>query len=314
MNFLSMDYFLMVARGRSITRAAQQLHITQQTLSAHIAALEREVGTPLFLRRVPLELTYAGEVFLRHAQDIQGHSTALRRELDEIAGHRRGILRVGVAYTRGRILMPAILEAFQREYPNMEIHLRESHNESLSRWAADGEVDLSIAALPDTIQGLETEDFYRSQIILLIPRSLMEAHLGPDLARGEAALAAGDLSPLVGCPFLLGSPDDVNGRVGQLFIKRFSLRPQIRAQTENAETLLALCRRGMGACFCPQDFLGMGPEELARTGLQLFSLGPDAQFTIRFGYLKRSHQWSILSRFMEVARENLPPTLSSALL
>ena len=44
MNFLSMDYFAMTAHTRSFTRAAQQLHITQQTLSAHIAALERELG------------------------------------------------------------------------------------------------------------------------------------------------------------------------------------------------------------------------------------------------------------------------------
>lgn len=59
MNFLSMDYFIMVAKERSFTKAAQRLGITQQTLSAHIANLEREIGCGLFIRHVPLELTYA---------------------------------------------------------------------------------------------------------------------------------------------------------------------------------------------------------------------------------------------------------------
>ncbi|MBQ9256322.1 MAG: LysR family transcriptional regulator, partial [Acidaminococcaceae bacterium] len=50
MNFLSMDYFITLARERNFTRAAEKLHITQQTLSAHISNLEKETGAPLFLR------------------------------------------------------------------------------------------------------------------------------------------------------------------------------------------------------------------------------------------------------------------------
>lgn len=53
MNFSSFDYFLALARERSYTRAADALHITQQSLSAAIAALERELGCPLVVRRTP---------------------------------------------------------------------------------------------------------------------------------------------------------------------------------------------------------------------------------------------------------------------
>ena len=59
MNFQSMEYFAAVAKNRSFTRAADALHITQQTLSAHIAGIERELGCPLLIRHIPLELTYA---------------------------------------------------------------------------------------------------------------------------------------------------------------------------------------------------------------------------------------------------------------
>ena len=70
MNFQSMEYFAAVAKNRSFTRAADALHITQQTLSAHIAGIERELGCPLLIRHIPLELTYAGEVFLRYATEF----------------------------------------------------------------------------------------------------------------------------------------------------------------------------------------------------------------------------------------------------
>ena len=64
MNFQNIQYFLQVARKRSFSQAAEELFITQQTLSASIAALERELGCKLFLRHIPLELTYGGERFL----------------------------------------------------------------------------------------------------------------------------------------------------------------------------------------------------------------------------------------------------------
>ena len=70
MNMQSTEYFIVLARERSFTRAAEALHITQQSLSAHIAALEEEFGTQLVVRRVPLELTYAGRVFLRRSEKI----------------------------------------------------------------------------------------------------------------------------------------------------------------------------------------------------------------------------------------------------
>ena len=113
MNFKSIDYFLSVARERSFTKAAAQHHITQQTISADIAALERELGQPLFLRKVPLKLTYAGEVFLRYAQGFQNSHTAMLQEFRDIAKEETGILRIGVTYARGHALMPQLIAAVE---------------------------------------------------------------------------------------------------------------------------------------------------------------------------------------------------------
>ena len=84
MNFLSMDYFLMTAEKRSFTKAADALHITQQTLSTHIANLEQELDCKLFVRHVPLELTYAGEIFWQYAADFQKKYRAMQHEFADL--------------------------------------------------------------------------------------------------------------------------------------------------------------------------------------------------------------------------------------
>lgn len=300
MNFLTMDYFIAVARERSITRAAQQLHITQQTLSAHIATLERELGAPLLIRRTPLQLTYAGEVFLRYALQFQAGYTSLQREFCDIVEHQRGKLQVGVSYTRGHLLMPQIIDAFQQQYPHIEILLREANNERLTRWAQEGEVDLAIANFPAAVPGLELADFYDREVVLLVPSALLDRFFGPGRSGVEEQLRSGDLSPLNGFPLILGRPDDINGQVSSRLIKEQDLHPDVKAQTENVETLLALCIQGLGAGFCPEDL--MPRRELWEQEVKLFHLGPAAQFSVRFGYLRRPYQWSILSAFIQVAR------------
>ena len=82
MNFHSLDYFLVLAREKNFTHAAEALHITQQSLSSHIANLERELNCTLLVRRTPLELTYAGRTFLRYAESIG--DTSLQKCLERL--------------------------------------------------------------------------------------------------------------------------------------------------------------------------------------------------------------------------------------
>lgn len=71
MNFQSISYFIVLAREKNFTRAAEKLHMTQQALSASMASLEKEWGMPFFLRHVPLELTNGGRVFYEYASAWQ---------------------------------------------------------------------------------------------------------------------------------------------------------------------------------------------------------------------------------------------------
>ena len=180
MNFHSLDYFLVLAREKNFTRAAEALHITQQSLSSHIANLERELNCTLVVRRTPLELTYAGRTFLRYAESIGQTRQAMEREFCDISENQKGELRVGIAYTRGRAIMPHLIPAFQRRYPNVEITLLEGSNDAIQKALLSGGIDLAIAAFPRPLPGAVLEDYYLEHTVLCLSDGLL-AQCGIDL-------------------------------------------------------------------------------------------------------------------------------------
>ena len=220
MNFSSMDYFVMVARERSFSRAAERLHITQQTLSAHIAKLEGELGAKLLVRSIPLELTYAGEVFLGYAVDLQRKLGSMEREFQDLTGNQRGLLRIGVATIRGRIVMPSILTRFRARYPKIAIRLVEDENGKLLEYLENREIDLAVALFPQVVPGVELVDFYQEEVVLLVPQAILDQVAEEKGPSALERLERGDLSPLQGAPFLLEAEEDDVGKIGYSFLSQ----------------------------------------------------------------------------------------------
>lgn len=302
MNFHSLDYFLVLAREKNFTRAAEALHITQQSLSSHIAGLEKELGCTLLVRRTPLELTYAGRKFLHYAESIGQTRQTMEREFCDISENQKGELRVGIGFTRGRAIMPRLIPAFQRQYPNVKIMLRECSNDAIQKALLSGGIDLAIAAYPKVPPSIELADYYTEHTVLcLVDSLLVQCQIDLDVRRNE--IAAGDLHSLRDCPFVLGSAADIGGRIGRELLRASGISPISKATSENVETLLALCVQGVGACFCPENLLqtALSPEQLAQ--LHILPLCPSASYPICFGYLRRSYPWSVLSEFIRIARE-----------
>ena len=172
MNFLSMDYFLMTAEKRSFTKAADALHITQQTLSTHIANLEQELDCKLFVRHVPLELTYAGEIFHQYAADFQKKYRAMQHEFADLNKNEQGILRIGISFTRCHAIMPGIITEYQKRFPQMEIQVIENANTGLQKDLMEHRIDLAIAKFPDFLPGITLTDFYEEEVVLLLAEPL----------------------------------------------------------------------------------------------------------------------------------------------
>lgn len=112
--------FLAVAEGLSFTRAATQLHLSQPALTAHIQQLESDLGVQLFARnRRIVELTPAGTSLQRDAAAIleQLHQATVRAQ--RVARGEAGQLRIGFVASAATSLVPAIVLAFRRRYPEV---------------------------------------------------------------------------------------------------------------------------------------------------------------------------------------------------
>ncbi len=301
MNLNSFEYFRAIAEERSFTAAARRLHVTQQTLSAHIAALERELGHSLLRRRNPLELTHEGEVFLAHAQSIEADLTDMRRGLSGEDNEQTGTLRVGIAHTRGRVILPDTIRTFTDEYPRIAVKLNEGSNVEINRALAAGELDLAIGSFEHAIAGVERLPYYDEQVALLASDALLES-CGLDAAAIAPALAQGDLSPLARCPFVLGPPEDITGELALRVLAQANFTPHVRVRSSNMETLLGLALRGVGASLSPVNLVEATATPEQKRGLRLFDLGPHASYRIDIALPARDLRWKPVERFIEIAR------------
>ena len=306
MNTPRFDYFIALARERSFTKAAKQLHITQQTLSNYIAQLEKEIGSTLFVRNIPLKLTYAGEIYLRYALAIQNQMENMQHELDDVSQKERGLLKIGIAFSRGRILMPKVIAAFQKEHPFVQVKLVETSNEEQRIKLLNHEIDLVITNFTEDIPGVTMQDFYDEENVLLISEVLLDKIYGVDKERVlEKVALLQNLYPLKDCPFVLMNAENIAGRIGREFLAEAGFEADIKVESDNIETLLALAIEGCGACFCPEILLRktLSQETLAK--LRVIRLGDKAKYRICFGYAKQNYQWKIIDEFVKVALDTI---------
>ena len=101
---IGFEVFLVVAREMSITKAANELHITQQCASDHIKRLEKEYNVVLFERRPKFRLTQAGEIMLHNLLNIQIMETSMSRSLAGIAEGTVGGFTLGISTSRAPII------------------------------------------------------------------------------------------------------------------------------------------------------------------------------------------------------------------
>ncbi|WP_370021681.1 LysR family transcriptional regulator [Planotetraspora sp. GP83] len=207
MQLQQLAYFVAVAETRHFTHAAERTQVAQPSLSKQIKALETELGAPLFSRaRGNVTLTPAGEALLPLARRMLADAETARREVAELAGLRRGRVRLGATPSLCAGLLGDALARYHRDYPGVELQVEEGGSRDLVRDLARGQLDLALIILPlhSSDPALVTEEILREDLVVasaagqgrranmriedLRGRSLVMFRRGYDLR--EATLAA----------------------------------------------------------------------------------------------------------------------------
>ena len=141
--------FVAVAERRSMTRAAEMLRLTQPAVSAAVAALEERHATRLFDRvGRGISLSDAGRAFLPEAQAVLARAEAAQRMLDDLAGLRRGALRVAASQTVASYWLPARMARFVGLHPGIRMPLSVGNTAQAVAAVLAGEADLAFVEGP----------------------------------------------------------------------------------------------------------------------------------------------------------------------
>ena len=156
MDIRILRYFLTVAKEQNFTKAAEQLNITQPTLSRQLAALEEELGTPLFIRGSrSITLTEAGILLKRRALEIIDLEETMLDELKVKDGLIEGTITIGCGEFAAVETLAEICKVYRQKYPMVQIALHTATADSVYEMMNQGLVDIGLFLEPVNTEGLD---------------------------------------------------------------------------------------------------------------------------------------------------------------
>jgi DNA-binding transcriptional LysR family regulator len=239
MELRQLEYFQMVAKTNNITRAAEQLHVSQSTVTLAIQKLEDELGVLLFDRsQKHLLLTAEGQVFVQKVSDSLNLLQDGVAEINDYLQLKKGTLKVGVPPMIGSYLFPEILAGFKKYYPNLELSIVEEGSFDIRQLLEKGELDIGIVNLYQPSPLLETLAISKEQIVACLP-----------LTHALANQPVISLTEIKDEPFIMFKAGAYNRLIILDECKKHGFVPNILLSSDQIETMKGLVEKGVGICF-----------------------------------------------------------------
>jgi len=169
-DFRHLETFCRVADLKSFSKAADDLFLTQPTISGHILSLEKSLSLRLFDRTSrEVRLTKAGEVFLKYSSKILSFRKDLLNALSEFSQGIRGELSLGASTIPGEYLLPRLLSDFKKEHPHFIISLKIADTKEIIQYVFQDKVEFGIIGAKLNHPSLHFEKYEEDEIIVVSP-------------------------------------------------------------------------------------------------------------------------------------------------
>jgi DNA-binding transcriptional LysR family regulator len=245
-----------VGRERSFRAAAERLGYVQSAVSQQIAFLERLVGVRLVQRSRgpgPVSLTDAGVLLLAHIDEILSHLRAAQVDLEGLAGGLTGTVRVGVHESVAARLMPGLLDAFSRRWPDLKLTSRESSSDAELFVLVDtGSLDVAFADLPFEAGPFEACELVSDPYLLVVPADSTYARRGGVNAPDD----------LAGVPLIAHSSHRSMRRI-EARLRAAGVEPEFVFHTDMTATAQALVGASIGAAILPRLSINLDDDAIA---------------------------------------------------
>lgn len=289
MEIRTLRYFLSVAREENMSRAAEQLHVTQPTLSKALKALEDELGKKLFTRHsFSIALTEEGVLLRNRAEDLVSMADKIEQEflsLDDITG---GDIYFGLAESFQIRYLAKEIHAFKRTYPNLRYHITSGDTEQVTEKLDKGLLDFAvICERPD-------EKKYR---YLTFPESdyFGAVFSSASALAGKEQITVGDLA---GLPLFTSEQsweNDIRPWAGESF-SRLRLEGSFRLAYNGS----LFAREGLGVLLTLNNLIDTSPQ----SGLVFRPLSPRLEMKMYLIWNKYQSFTPIAQRFLQQIRSS----------
>ena len=175
MEHREMEYVIVIAQEKNLSKAAERLFISQPALSRFLTKLENELGTPLFERKNRQYLpTYAGKLYLDTARQILRLQQQFDARLKSLLQTNRGVMSMGITPGRGHTILPLVLPAFQAQFPDYELQVYEEDVQTLERYLLDGTIEVAFFTMLEQARLAEKryvcELLSQEELVICTPR------------------------------------------------------------------------------------------------------------------------------------------------
>lgn len=269
MNLRQLETFVRVAESKSFSLTAKQLFLTQPTVSAHIAALEKELHTCLLVRSTKeVELSDAGKELYAYAEQMLELERKIRERFGQETGRGGSVLRIAASTIPSQYLLPEIMTRFRERYPQERLKVFETDSAGVAEMTAAHTADLGFAGTVTERGGCTYEPFYQDELVLITPVS--ERYLSGAEGRTDEEKIAGWLRTE---PVILREEGSGTRRESARLLEKMGIHEtdlHVAAVMQNQETIKRSVAGGMGITVLSDLAVR---EEAAAGRLLVFPLG-----------------------------------------
>ncbi|MBN9288944.1 MAG: LysR family transcriptional regulator [Gammaproteobacteria bacterium] len=218
--------FYQVAKSKSVTKAALQLHMTQPAVSNLIRALERQVETPVIeILHKKLYVTEAGKVLIRAFEQIEAQLHDTKTQLNLLKDKMVGTIKIATVST-AKYFVPRLLGAFKSEYPDVHIELKvKNRHEIIERLRLNLDDFVIMSQLPDNIS-IEHHDFFEDKLVV-----------AASYQHSKCAQKKLSLKMLVNEPWLIRESGSGTRMAMESIFKKYRIKPNIQMEIDNNESI-----------------------------------------------------------------------------
>lgn len=312
--FVWKKYVYEVYKERSFTKAAQNLYISQPSLSARIKKIEEIIGEPLFDRSTtPLQLTEVGKVYIEAAEEITQIEQRVENYINDLAGLKTGNLAVGASTLFAAYVVPSLITQFNQKFPDVHVQLIEGNTAELEEMLGSNALDFVIDNYHYDSILYNKELYCEENILLAVPKHFaVNEELGMYqlsykniknknyLNQKYPAVPLGRFADL---PFIMLTQGNDTRTRGDRLCRNVGFKPNIVLEFNQQSTAYMASSTQLGATFISDILVSQLPtfENLVYYKLD----GEEAKRKVFFYYKTHKYKTRVMEEFVRMMHEQI---------